>query len=223
MAQAADEQKPFLSWDQLSQMQQQQQLQLQEQMTPQQIQHQDQQFLRQLQFQMQEQQRMNLQNGQQLQQPGQALQNPNIAMPATAVMPAQIPQQKQYQPGPELPNSNASIGNAARAARPQSAARNQAQDSSPAPPAQNLTRAGQLIQDPHARYRAIWREEEERAQEQFYTITMTTEEKAATEELLKATVPILNVATQFDLPMYLVRLDDERVREFFQGVSYSLV
>ena len=134
MAQATDEQiRTFFMRNQQAQMQQQQQ------MTPQQLQLQQQQTLRRMQMQ---QQRMNQQNGQQLQQPGQPLQNANNAIPAATVMPAQIPQQKQPQPGPELPNSNASAANASRAARPQPpAGRNQARNSSPAPPAKNLKRA----------------------------------------------------------------------------------
>jgi hypothetical protein len=230
MAQATDDQICISHiGDQLAQLHQQ--LQLQQQMTPQQSQHQGQQTLtrmrmqfkqmqQQRQMQLQQQKRINQQNGQQLQQPGQALQNPNIAIPATGVMPAQIPQQKQYQHGPGLPNSDASAGNAARAARPQSAARAQAQDSSPAPPAQNLTRAGQLNQDPHARYRAIMREEAGRAQEQFHAIPMNTETKAATEELLKAIVPVSNNVGRVALQWYLVTLDDVRLRAFLRCVSY---
>jgi len=171
-------------------------------------------------MQMQEQQRMNLKNGQQLQQPGQALQNPNIAIPATAVLPAQIPQQKQYQPGPELPNSNASAGNAARAARPQSAARDQAQDSSPAPPAQNLTHAGQLCQGPPATYWDIQREEEERAKELLQIIPMDPETKTATKELLRTIVPVLNIIGREALRWYLVTLEDVGLRAFFRYVSY---
>jgi hypothetical protein len=213
MAQATDEQiRTFFVRNLQAHMQQQQQ------MTPQQLQLQQQKTLRRM--QMQQQQRINQQNGLQLQQPGQALQNPNIAMPATAVMPAQIPQQKQYQPGPELPNSNASAGNAARAARPQSAAGDQAQDSSPAPPAQNLTHAGQLNQDPHARYWTILREEAGRAQQMFRAIPMSPETNAATVELLIAIVPVLNNIERVALQWYLVTLDDVGLRNYVQCVSY---
>jgi hypothetical protein len=233
MAQAADEQNPGFFWDQLAQIQRQQQerndalaiIQLQQQnddlasieSRPKYI---DAHYETARQMQLQQQKLMNQQNGQQLQQPGQALQNPNIAMPATAVMPAQIPQQKQYQPGPELPNSNASAGNAARAARPQSAARDQAQDSPPAPPAQNLTHTGQLYQGPPATYWDIQREEEERGKELLHIIPMDPETKTATKELLKTIVPVLNIIGREALRWYLVTLEDVGLRAFFRYVNY---
>jgi hypothetical protein len=209
MAQAADEQNSFLSWDELAQMQElQDQQQLQRELQ------------RERQFRLQHQQNLRKYNGQQLQQPGQALQNPNIAMPATAVMPAQIPQQKQYQPGPEQLNSNASAGNAARAARSQSAARDHAQDSSPDPLAQYLKHVDRMNQGPHAKYRAIQREEEERAQEPLHIIPMDPETKVATKELLREIVPVLNLIGRESLRWYLVTLDDVGLRAFLRCVSY---
>jgi hypothetical protein len=133
MTGATDEQiRNIFMRNQQTQMQQQQQ-----QMTPQQLQQQQQQAL--MRMQMQQQRRMNQPNGQQLQQPGQLLQNANNGMPATAVMSAQQLQQNKPQPSAELPNANAP--NAARAARPQPAGRSQAQNSSPAGPPKNLKRA----------------------------------------------------------------------------------
>jgi hypothetical protein len=131
MAQATDDQiRNFFMRNQMQQQQQQQQ-----QMNPQQLQAQQQQRAL-LQMQMQQQQRMN----QQPQQLGQPLQIAN-SMPGAAGMTAQIPQQKQPQPGPEPSNSTPNTANASRAARPPPGGRNQAQNSSPAQPAKNLKRA----------------------------------------------------------------------------------
>jgi hypothetical protein len=220
MALATDEQiRTFFMRNQQAQMQKEQQ------MTPQQLRLQQQHNMRRMQIQMhqemqlRQQNRMDQQNWQQLQQPGQALQNPNISMPATALMPAQIPQQKQYQPGPELPNSNASVGNATRTARPQSAARNQAHDSSPAPPAQYLKRADQPNPEQFAKCRTIQKEEEERGKEPLPNIPMDPERKAVTEELLKEIVLLLNNVGRIVIRWYLVTGDDVRARAFFRAVS----
>jgi hypothetical protein len=141
----------------------------------------------------------------------------------STVTPAQIPQQERYQPGPELRNSNASAGNAAGAARPQSAARNQAQDSSPAPPTQYPTRPYYPNAEKHIKFRTIQREEEERAKDPLHIIPLDPETKAVTEELLTAIVPVLKQVEMLVLRWYLVTLDDVRARAFFRAVSYSLV
>ena len=79
---------------------------------------------------------------------------------------------------------------------------------------------GRLNPEQQAKYRAIQREEEERAKEPLPNIPMDPETKAATEKLLIAIVPTLNNLGRVVLRWYLVTLDDVRIRAFFRIVSY---
>lgn len=100
---------------------------------------------------------------------------------------------------------------------------NQANQASQGGNQSNANRAAQPNPEQQARYRAIQREEEERAKEPLADIPMDQETKAATEDLLKAIVPPLNNVGRVVFRWFMVTLDEGRTRAFFRAVRYLIL